>query len=118
MSRLYNILNKLADRTIAYQPGDTLVLGGYYHALTGGNGKSWGMSVTVPKEIPTSLSLSVSGTVNNIVTTTGSSSTSVTVDSVSRTTANSIYVSGSIANDVGAQKIANLAAGSITVTFS
>lgn len=118
MSRLHNILKRNTDRTIAYQPGDTLVLAGYFHTFVGSDGKGWQFYVIVPKGIPTSLTLSISGSVNNIISVSGGVSTNVTINEVSRVSDNSIAIKGSCANSVGAQQIANLATSGITITFS
>ena len=118
MTKVYDILDRTIRRTKSYQPGDSITIAGYYHTLMGSDGKGWNLTVTVPKDIPASLTLSVSGSVNNIISVSGGISTDVTINGVTRLTDNSISINGECANSVGAQKVANLATSGITITFS
>lgn len=103
-----------------YQNGEQYKLGNcYLHGMTNGSGNAFVATVFLPKKIQQGMTVSVSGTWNNIKVEGGASNiTGLSLDGASVVSENIVSISGKKSN-IGSSKLCNCVPGSdMVLTFT
>ena len=106
-----------AANTNTYQSGETLDLGGVFCGITNTAGKSFTISIVLPKKLPSSLTISHNLSVN-WVRSNGAQATGWSITSISRLTDNILQIVLDSSTAIGAMVSAFVAFNTGTITFS